>query len=469
MPAPRRMSDVEAMMWNLEKDPHLGANVANVALLDRPPDRDRLRARFEHAVAAVDRLRQRVVPALGRLAPPEWRDDPDLDLDHHLRWVGLPAPGDEAALRDLVATLVNQPFDRTRPLWELTVVEGLPGERAAMVLKLHHSITDGEGGIRMSERFLDLERDAAAPMAQAPVPPRDAGPGPTLVGATLDTLTHNLRRGAGIARQAATGAVGTVARPSRLIAAGAEGIELARSAARQVLVVDRARSPLWTERSLRREVELLAVPFAPAKAAARALGVSLNDVIVAAAAGAAGAVHRAAGAPVDELRMSMPVSTRQGGGEAGNAFAPTRVLVPTGIEDPRERVLAVHERLAAVKAERAIGAAGAVAGLANLLPTSLLVRLARQQVETVDFAVSNVRGAPFPVYLAGAKMEANHPIGPVAGTAWNLTVMSYDGHLDFGLHVDRAAVADPAALRGALADELARLVELAAPRRRRRA
>lgn len=462
------MSDVEALMWNLEKDPHLAATVANLTLLDRSPDRDRLRARMAHAVAVVARLRQRVVPALGRLAPPEWREDPDFDLDRHLRWMALPAPGDDPALRALVAALVQQPFDRTRPLWEFTVIEGLPDGRAAMLLKLHHSITDGEGGLRMSEQFLDLERDAAAPMARhGPEAPTPSAP-PSLVGTTVDTLTHNLRRGAGIAQRAAAGAVGTLTRPDRLVAAGAGGVDLVRSAARQALVVDRARSPLWTERSLRREVHLLQMPFRPAKEAARTLKVSLNDLIVAAAAGAAGALHRAAGTPVDELRVSMPVSTRQDGSVGGNAFAPARVLVPVGIEDPVVRVRAIHDRLAAAKAERAIGAAEAVAGLANLLPTSLLVRVARQQVETVDFTVSNVRGAPFPVYLAGARMEANHPIGPVAGTAWNLTVMSYDGHLDFGLHVDRAAVTDPAALAAAVADELAQLVEEAAPRRRRR-
>lgn len=460
------MSDVEAMMWNLEKDPRLGATVANLTLLDRAPDREVLRARLAHAVAAVPRLRQRVVPALGRLAPPEWSEDPDFDLDHHLRWVAVPAPAGEAELRELVATLVNQPFDRTRPLWEFTVLDGLPGGRAAMVQKLHHSITDGEGGIRMSEQFLDLERDAVGPMANAPA--QTAATTPGFVETTVDTLTHNLRRSAGIARRAATGAAGAVTRPARMIEMGADGIGLARSAARQVLVTDHARSPLWTERSLRRQVELLRVPFRPAKDAARAMGVSLNDIIVAAAAGAAGALHREAGLPVDDLRMSMPVSTRHDSAIGGNAFMPTRVLVPAGIEDPRERLHVVHERLAALKQERALGAVGALAGLANLLPTSVLVRLARQQVETVDFTVSNVRGAPFPVYLAGARMEANHPLGPVAGTAWNLTVMSYDGNLDIGLHVDKAAVAEPAALRTAVADELAALVAAGAPKRRRR-
>ena len=452
----RRMSDVEALMWNLEKDPHLSASIANVTILDRPPDRTRLRARMVTAAGAVPRLRQRVVPALGRLAPPEWREDPDFDLDYHLRWVALPAPGSMRQLLDLASGVVHDPFDRTRPLWEFVVVEGLEGGRAAMVQKLHHAITDGEGGIRMSEQFIDLERDATEPIA--PSRPVAEVPEGGLVATTVDTLTHNVRRALGVARRATEEAGTLVRHPSRLAAVGEAATELAASAARQLVVTDPARSPLWTQRSLRRRLEVLQVPMDEAKVAAKALGGTLNDLFVTAAAGGAGAYHRAAGFPVDDLRISMPISTRRDGSAGGNAFTPTRVLVPAGIEDPVERFAAVRERLAATRHERALGVADGFAGLANLLPTSVVVRLARQQVETVDFATSNVRGAPFPLYIAGARILANHPIGPTGGTAWNLTLMSYDGSLDMGLNVDAGAVEDPEALRDAIEGELAALL-----------
>ena len=466
MRADRRMSDVEAMMWNLEKDPHLSASIANVTVLDQPPDRDRLLTRLALATEVVPRLRQRVVPALGRLAPPEWREDPDLDLDYHVRWVGLPGKGTMRDLLDVAVTIANQPFDRTRPLWEFVVVEGLEGGRAAMVQKLHHAVTDGEGGIRMSEQFIDLARDATEPRAPGrPVPPQVES---SLVDTTVETLTHNLRRGLGVAKRAAEGAAGVLEHPSRAVDLGQDALELVRSARRQLIVTDPARSPLWTDRSLRRQLEVLQVPFDPARAAAKALGGSLNDLFVTAAAGGAGAVHRAAGLPVDELRISMPVSTRQDGSAGGNAFTPTRVLVPAGIEDPVARFEAVHEALGRTKRERAISAASGLAGVTNLLPTSLLVRLARQQVETVDFAVSNVRAAPFPLYIAGARMEANYPIGPTGGTAWNLTLMSYDGHLDIGLHADLGAVEDPAALRDAIASEFDALLAAGSPKQARK-
>lgn len=458
MRADRRMTDLEALMWNLEKDPHLSASIANVTILDRAPDAARLRARLERAADAVPRLRQRAVPAFGRLAPPEWRDDPDFDIDYHLRWTALPGPGTMRQLLDLAASVTNDPFDRTRPLWQFVVVEGLEGGRAAMVQKLHHTITDGEGGIRMSEQFIDLDRDAPEPIAGRRPSPH-ARPAPSLVDTTVDTLTHNLRRSLGVGRRGARELATLLRHPSRVADLTAEGVELAHSLARQLLVTDHARSPLWTRRSLSRQVEVLSVPFAEAKAAAHALGGSLNDLFVTAAVGGAGAVHRAAGADVDELRISMPVSTRKDASAGGNAFTPTRVLVPAAIEDPAARFAAVRDRLAPTKGERSLSAVGALAGVANLLPTSLLVRLARQQVETVDFAISNVRAAPFPLFIAGARMEANHPIGPTGGTAWNLTLLSYDGMLDMGLNADLAAVDDPPALRAAIQAEFDLLLE----------
>lgn len=458
----RRMTDVEALMWNLEKDPHLSASIANITVFDGAPDPARLRARLERAVTMVPRLHQRVVPALGRLAPPEWRDDDDFDLDYHLRWVALPAPGSMRQLLDLAATMVHSPFDRTRPLWEFVVIEGLDGGGAAMIQKLHHAIADGEGSIRMSEQFIDLARDATEPIAPdrpAPVPIET-----NLVETTFDTLTHQLRRTLGVARRTAEGSAALVRDPRRVGALAEDIVELGRSAMRQLIVSDPARSPLWQERSLKRRIEVLQIPLDEAKAAAKTLGGSLNDIFVAAAAGGAGAYHRAAGMPVDELRITMPVSTRKDGSAGGNAFTPTRVLLPVGIEDPGERFTAIRDRLETTKHERAMGAVGAMAGVANLLPTSVAVRVARQQVETVDFATSNVRGAPFPLFIAGARILANYPIGPTGGTAWNLTLMSYDGMLDMGLNADVGAVDDPAMLRDAIAAEFAALIAAGSPK-----
>lgn len=462
-----RMSDLEALMWSLESDPHLSSNFAVLSFYDTAPEPDRLRRRMWRTSRVIPRLRRRVTAGLGPLANPAWEEDPDFDLDRHLRTVTLPAGGTDADARALAADLAAEPFDRTHPLWQFTVIEGLPDGRAAMVQKMHHTITDGEGGIRMSVEFIDLDRDAPEP------PPIDDGPpapatgrswpilrlAADVVGALGETTRHN----AETARHLVGGVVDLTCHPAQLAStlAGlpADAAATTRSLVRQLGVVDPHRSPVWNERSLDRRLETFEVSLAEVQTAAHALGGSVNDLFVAAAAGGAGTYHRRFGSDVPELRMSMPVSTRTDHRSGGNAFTPTRVLVPTGA-DPRRRFAEIHERLSVTKTERAASLAASLAGLVNLLPRPVVIRMARQQVMTVDFATSNVRAAPFDLYMAGARMTGNFPLGPVAGTAWNLTTMSYRGQLDCGLHVDPAAVAEPAQLRADIEAAFAALVAL---------
>lgn len=448
-----RMSDVEALMWTLEKDPHLSSTFANLTVLDRAPDLEAFRRRLHRATTRIPRLRQRVVSGLGRLAPPVWQPA-DVDLGWHVRRVALPAPGDERQLLDLAATLAAEPFDRTRPLWRFTLVEGLADGRTAMVQQLHHTISDGEGAVRMSAEFLDFERDAEQPddadvaAAEAALQAAD-DPGGSFLDTTLETVSHVGRRGLGILQRTVGETAGLVLHPERVVGLWRVVGDTAQSVARQVTVTDHARSPLWTDRTLRRRLDVLRVPIDDVRRAAKRLDGSINDVFVAAVAGGAGAYHRELGVDVDELRMAMPVSTREKGSRAGNAFTPTRSLVST-VADPEARFRSIQERLAATKAEPAIRLVQSVAGLTNLLPTSVLVRTARQQVETVDFTTSNVRGAPFELFIAGARIEANYPMGPIAGTAFNATVLSVAGSLDIGVHTDAGAVADGERLRDAI-------------------
>lgn len=454
------MSDVEAMMWSLEDDPHLSSAFANITFFDRSPEHDRLRRRLWRASRVVPRLRRRVVPGFGPVTP-AWQDDPDFDIDHHLRRVVLPAGSTDADAAALAVVLAGQPFDRDRPLWEYTVIDGLPQGRAAMVQRMHHTITDGKGGIRMSMEFIDIERDAPEP------PPVDDGPPPpvgrSIVSATLGALGDGARRNAESALRLVGSATDRARDPVHLATVlldlPAETAATVRSIVRQFGVVGTHRSPLWTGRSLDRRLELFDVPLDQTQDAARRLGGSVNDVFVAAAAGGAGRYHRARGYEVDELRMSMPVSTRTNRAPGGNAFTPTRVLVPL-TADPRARFAEVHQRLAVTKTERAMGFTSSVAGIARLLPRPVLHRLARQQVMTVDFATSNLRAAPFDLFIAGALMERNYPLGPIAGTAWNLTTMSYRGLLNLGLHVDAAAVEDPPSLAADIAGAFGELLAL---------
>jgi hypothetical protein len=239
---------------------------------------------------------------------------------------------------------------------------------------------------------------------------------------------------------------------------GSAGVETTRSVVRQTMVTDHAHSPLWTERSLWRRLEVLSVPMEDARRVAKDLDGSLNDFFVTGAARGAGAYHQAKGAPVDELRMAMPISTRSDHSSGGNSFAPSRVLVPTAIDDPVTQFTEVRDRLARTRTERAFSVLEGLAGVMNVLPTSVLVRMTRQQVETVDFTTSNVRGAPLPLYIAGGLIEANYPLGPLAGTAFNLTLLSYDGALNMGLAIDTGAVDDPELLRTSIEQAFADLL-----------
>lgn len=466
------MSDFEALMWTLEKSPALSNTFANVTILDRPPDHARFVDKMAIAVTKVPKLHQRPVEPAGALSNPAWADDPDFDLHHHLRWVNL---GNGATTRDLydyVATLTSQPFDRERPLWDFTIIEGLAGGAAAMLQRMHHTITDGEGGIRLSVAFLDLERSPDPPAGDTRADRTDPGDGPAEatrgaggVGGTandqqtdatgdetaetgrmtefVDALTESLRqRGAQV--------VDAISAAGSLIAHPTDAAEMARSAGRQAQVLTRC-SPLWTQRSLDRWFGTTSLELAGVKDATHRLGGTVNDFFVTGAVIAAGAYHRAKGAEVDQLRMSMPVSIRGSGPDAqrgdpmagGNAFSPSQLMVPTTEMSAGERFSEVHERLTATRGERALGALSGAAAVINLLPTAALLATGERATAGIDFVCSNVRAAPFDLYMGGALMEANYPVGPLAGTPFNLTTMSYRGMLWLGLHVDSGAVDDP--------------------------
>lgn len=217
-----------------------------------------------------------------------------------------------------------------------------------------------------------------------------------------------------------------------------------------------ARSPLWTERSLRRRLEVARVPFRPTLEAARRLGGTLNTAFLTAAAEAAGRYHAELGATVDSLRASMAISTRTSSSGA-NAFSLARLDVPTAPIPIDERFRLIQA--ASDEARRQSGGASlaTLASITTALPTALVTRLARQQSQTIDFATSNVKGSPVPVFVAGAQLLNTYPVGPLVGVAFNLTLLSYDGSLDMGINIDTAAVTEPDRLSRLLHDSFSDL------------
>jgi WS/DGAT/MGAT family acyltransferase len=445
----RHMSEAEGLLWRLERDPFLSANVANVTILDRPLDVTRLCRRMERTTQLVPRLREKVQPAPVNLSPPTWVDDAGFDLSFHIRHIALPEPGTMRQLLDLAVLFAADPFERGRPLWEFLVIDGLDGDRAAVVQKFHHTLVDGEAGVRLMAHFLDLERDAPEPPppAEDELPHGEPVPVMTPGEAMRQVVAGGLRMPIAAFRQVAD----LLADPSRIPAATAAAFAVARDTLMQLSDTDKARSPLWTARSLKRRLDVLRAPIEPTKQAAKALNGTLNTAFLTVAATAAGRYHDELGAPVEELRASMAISTRTS--ESGaNAYTLARMLVPTADMPITDRFALIADATESARAGSATANLDSLATVAAALPVSLVSRLARQQTQTVDFATSNLRAAPFPVYLAGAKVLQNYPVGPLAGVAFNLTLLSYDGSLDMGLHSDPVAVEQPERLRDLLDD-----------------
>lgn len=474
----RRMSDAEALMWNVEKDPWLNPNGGSLIMLDHPLDVDHFRRQLAATVAAVPRLRERVVPGFGRFSPPVWRPDPEFDLDYHVRTMALPRPGDERQLLDLVAAIYQDPYDRTRPLWMFYVIDGRRGGGAALVWKIHHAVADGIGAGRLAESFLqateqppdppavDLDAVVAASLEADGAPA--AGPA-ALAGSVRDTLTHTARRQAGMARRALGELAMWGADPLRARDAAGGVVGAVRQIGGQITIpVPRGEtdelpsgSPLWRSRSRHRHLELLSLELDQAAASAKRLGGSLNDWFVTGVVNGAVRYHADRGVPLRTLNTSFVVSTRQDRAIGGNAFTPTRFSAPAGPMDAAERFAAISTAMRE-RRERVTGggALSGLAGVANLLPTSLVTGLARSQAAQMDFATSNLRGAKTQLYISGAAVTANYPFGPLAGTAFNLTTMSYNNRLDMGLFVDPLAVEEPGELRDDIEAAYHELIDL---------
>jgi len=223
-----------------------------------------------------------------------------------------------------------------------------------------------------------------------------------------------------------------------------EARETAESIGRALKPVSEPMSPIMRERGMALRLSGFHVPLTDLKRAGEALGGTLNDAFVTAIAGGLRLYHEKRGAPVDELRMTMPINMREGdkGKKAGNQFAPARFLVPIGIEDPRARLREIQSRVREQRGEKALPFIDDIMGVINALPRQASLTLIGGMLKAIDFVTSNVPGPRFPVYLAGAKILRMFPFGPPAGAAVNVTLYSYDGVCQVGVNCDRAAVPD---------------------------
>jgi WS/DGAT/MGAT family acyltransferase len=436
---PQFMINSDAFAWQMEADAALRSTVVSIVMLDGPPDWDVLVERFERICREVPMFRQRVVETLPP-APPHWERDPDFDLGYHLRRVTAPAPGTFATVLEMARLAEMGEFDRARPLWETTLVDGLADGAAALVCKLHHSLSDGIGAVQVSMILFDLSREPATGEPQ-PDPPDDAE---AEAAGRLDPFTLSARYDVGLVGKAAQLAVRTapalllkaVRRP---VASTRTAAEMAASVYRMVRPINQCGSPIMTERRLIRHLDTHEVSLPALRAAGRLAGGTLNDAFLAGVAAGLRRYHSHHGVEVGDLHMTMPMSIRSDDDPVGgNRLTLMRFDLPVGLVDPAERIAQIHELVAAVRAEPSLPYTQAIAGGLIRLPRWYLASVLRH----VDFLASDVPGIPVPVYLGGARVTMQYPFGPTIGAGVNVTLMSYVDTCAMGINVDVGAIPD---------------------------
>lgn len=449
-------------MWRLEVDPWFQSSFGALTVLDGPIDLEYLQARLLTAVARIPRLRQRIIERPGE--NPGWQTDAEFDLDHHLRSVGLPAPGDERQLLDFACRVVADPLDRTRPLWQFHVIEGLPNGRTAVLTKLHHSLTDGEGGVQIALEYMDLsqERTPVAPTAELEDELRILLESEAPAEATNE-LRHTMRDAAdrqlGRFRSVLGEAAMYAADPRRITEQAGDALGALRRLSDD-LPSGEPTTSLWGTRSRHRHLEHVGLDLQAGLAAARQRGGTLNDLLLTAVSAAADSYHAAHEIELDRLQGTFIISTRDDSTGVGNAFSPSPVELPgAGLSlDDRFALIAGRTEEAKQAGTGRSELQTALAGPARFIPASALAAFGRRQARRVDVAMSNLRSAPIPLWVGGAGTAYNVPIGPVAGTACNITLMSYADRADIGLHIDPAAIDSPSEFRACIASAIDELL-----------
>jgi WS/DGAT/MGAT family acyltransferase len=447
----RHMRPTDAFAWYMERDPLLRSTVVSVGVLDRLPDLEVLRERMERASRVVTAFRDRLVVPPLRMARPRWVQVDHLDLAWHMRHVAVAAPGTLTQLLDLARTEATTAFDPARPLWSVTTVEGLEGGRAGFVMKYHHSLMDGIGGIALVTELFDLERDALPP-GHVVEPPGEQVEGWRLL---RDTLAYDAGRMARLAVRSPVAALRTSAHVARHPGDTARTMA---SVARTVEPYFTTLSPLMQQRRLHRSLDVLEVPLDSLRAAAAAHGGHLNDAFLAAVTGGLRRYHAEHGHEVHDLRVTLPISVRRPDDPpGGNRITLMRFALPAGGTDAGERLRATHQVVERVRAERSLPHTQGIAAALNLLPPAFVGSMLKH----VDFLASDVPGVPVPLYLAGAKVERWYPFGPTIGASVNLTLMSYTGTCCIGINVDTGAVPDPERLVSCLREGFREVLALA--------
>jgi diacylglycerol O-acyltransferase / wax synthase len=452
---PERLSSLDASFLYLEK-PAQHMHVAAVSVFDPRPDgpltyEDVARV-FRHRLHLAPRLRQRVLPVPGNVAQPVWVDDDRFDIEFHLRRAALPAPGGRAELGGAVARVVSRQLDRSKPLWELYVYEGLEHDRTAVVMKLHHALADGIGGMLIASALYDLAADTSLGPTQTspwqPEPPPSSGA--LLTGALEELVLHPL---ASMAR--------VVEGPGRAVHAVTEAVKGVGAIAG---MGPPPPGPFDVSVGPARRFAMTDVPFEDLRKIKRAHGVTVNDVVLTAVAAGLHDLMRGRGDDTvgRSLRVMVPVSVRSQAqaGDVGNRVAPAFVDVPVGAMSARARLERVRVATSELKHSGMALGVDAIVGLGAYAPGALHATAARliSRGRWFNLVISNVPAPQVPIYLGGARLVASYPVMPLGEhSGLSVACSSLGGTMAFGLTADWDAAPDLDVLTRGISDGVAQL------------
>ncbi|MGW0176394.1 wax ester/triacylglycerol synthase domain-containing protein [Rhodococcus sp. NPDC003322] len=440
------MTQTDHLSWRMEADPILRSTIVAVALLDRHPDWTRFVEMMERATRQIPIFRRKAVRDRLSPAPPRWVDDPDFDLHWHLRRLAVPEPGGWDGVLDFARVAAMTAFDKDRPLWEFTLLSGLDSGRTALVMKVHHSLTDGVGGMQIAREIVDFTREGGPHDASRVAAPAATDAATSHFPGGLDWYRDTAGR---LVRQAST----TLARQSVGFARHPAGtlrdnVTAVMSTTRFTRPILSTLSPVMTARSTRRRLAVLDVSMQALDRAAAAGGGSVNDGFLASVLLGMARYHRHHGADVHELRLTMPISLRTDEDPlGGNRITLARFALRTDIDDPADLIHHVHSVVDRLRHEPAVAHSPAIAGALNLLPASTLGNM----LKNVDFLASNVPGSPIPLFTAGAEVLRYYAFSPTLGSAFNVTLLSYTSWCGVGINADTASVPDLGTLTESLA------------------
>ena len=428
-----------------------------------PPDVETVTSLLRGRLHLVPRYRQKLAFPPLETGRPLWVDDPNFNLEYHVRHTALPPPGSEEQLRALAARIHSQALDRSKPLWETWLVQGLEGGRFALISKNHHALVDGISGVDLMTVLFDL-----APVPQ-PVPHDDSPWEPRRTPSALDMAARGLRGLARVPLAAAVRASEAARHPAHALEATREALEALGEVVRAGIDAAPA-TPLNVEIGPHRRLVFVRGDLTDFKLVKDAFGGTVNDVVLAVVAGALQKWLRSRGVRTDglELRALVPVSirARDEHHQLGNRIAAMRAPLPVYVQDPVARLQVVRQAMEGLKDSKQALGAEVLASLEALAPPTILAQASRINFSTrlFNLLVTNVPGPQFPLYVLGRRLRDLFPVAFLpTDHAVAIAIMSYDGRMDFGLLGDYDAMPDLDALGGMVRDSLAELVEAARP------